>query len=520
MALFEAADRELAEKYAELVTINPFAPDWVKKERELLGDDSQETPPVYAWHPGWGMWGPMDHFPNVADVGDRIDEAVGRVAERLRSGGQPADPRELALYEEIALYSLYRHHGLALDEYIEAADKGEKRPELGPICAGFKQRFAALFGGRGMRYPLGHPVEHLFACFYQLRRAFYHIFNTIVGTSQAVARLRAAVWQSIITHDMKAWSRSLYRHMKDFPTLISGPSGTGKELVARAIGRSQYIPFDPKRGAFAVDFTGVFHPVNLAALPATLVESELFGHKKGSFTGAVEDREGVLEACQPGGAVFLDEVGELPAETQVKLLRVLQSRGFQRLGENAGRAFRGKVVAATNRDLAAEVRAGRLREDFYYRLCADRITTPSLREQLADRPEDLPVMAAYICRRVAGEEEAARLAREVVGWIEKHLGRDYAWPGNFRELEQCVRSYAIRKEYHPLPTPARPGSPLDAFADDVRQGRLTAAQLERRYCTLVFARAGSYQEAARLLECDWRTLRAKIDREFLRSLRG
>ena len=119
-----------------------------------------------------------------------------------------------------------------------------------------------------------------------------------------------------------------------------------------------------------------------------------------------------------------------------------------------GQEFLGKIIAATNRDLVAEMQARRFREDFYYRLCADQITTPSLREQLDDRPEDLPVMVEFVCRAVVGEEKAAGFAREVVGWIEQHL-RGYAWPGNFRELEQCVRSYTIRKQYHPV-QPARP----------------------------------------------------------------
>jgi transcriptional regulator with AAA-type ATPase domain len=512
MALFHAAERELAEKVSELVVCNPFLPEWRDKERRLLGRDDPAAPPVYAWQPGWGL------FAEAAHLGEQIDTLVDRARARL-AAGIAATPRELALYEDVAMYRLYRHHGGGLDEYIDAAVQRLSRPDLSAMWADFAADFAALFDRPARRFPMGHAADHLFACFFQLRRAFYHIFHAIVGASTAASRLRGAVWQSVVTHDMRGWSRSLYRHMKDFPTLISGPSGTGKELVARAIGRSQYIPFAARRPAFEVDFTEVFHPLNLAALPAALIESELFGHKKGSFTGAVQDREGVLEACHACGVVFLDEVGELPAEAQVKLLRVLQSRTFQRVGDNAARTFQGKIVAATNRDLVREVQAGRLREDFYYRLCADRITTPSLREQLADRPEDLAVMVEYICRGVAGEEEAARLAAEVVAWVEGHLGRAYAWPGNFRELEQCVRSFAIRKEYHPLPAPALPGSPLDAFADEVRHGRLSAAELERRYCTLVFARAGGYQEAARRLGCDWRTLRGKVDRDFLRSLR-
>ena len=188
---------------------------------------------------------------------------------------------------------------------------------------------------------------------------------------------------------MRRCRRSLYSRMGDFTTLISGPSGTGKELVARAIGLSRFIPFDPVAQRFADDLAGSFHALNLSALSSTLIESELFGHRRGTFTGTVGDRIGWLEVCRPLGAVFLDEIGELEPGIQVKLLRVLQTRTFQRLGETTDRTFHGKLIAATNQDLASKIEDGSFREDFYYRLCSDIITTPSLREQLDDSPQDL-----------------------------------------------------------------------------------------------------------------------------------
>ena len=131
-------------------------------------------------------------------------------------------------------------------------------------------------------------ASHLFACFFQIRRAFDLIFRHIIGASRPAANLRATVWQSIFTHDMRRYRRSLYRRMHDVTTLVTGPSGTGKELVARAIGLSRYIPFDPDREMFVADLDGSFHALNLSALSPTLIESELFGHRKGAFTGALE----------------------------------------------------------------------------------------------------------------------------------------------------------------------------------------------------------------------------------------
>ena len=212
---------------------------------------------------------------------------------------------------------------------------------------------------------------------FQIRRAFDLIFRHIVGASRPAADLRAAVWQSIFTHDMRRYRRSLYRRMHDVTTLITGPSGTGKELVARAIGLSRYIPFDPDREAFVGTIAGSFHALNLSALSPTLIESELFGHRKGAFTGALEDRVGWLESCPPHGTVLLDEIGEVDAAIQVKLLRVLQTREFQRIGETTPRAFRGKLIAATNRDLETAMHAGRFREDLLmnFRLCMVLIGT-------------------------------------------------------------------------------------------------------------------------------------------------
>ena len=229
---------------------------------------------------------------------------------------------------------------------------------------------------------------------------------------------------------MRRYRRSLYRRMHDVTTLVTGPSGTGKELVARAIALSRYIPFDSQREMFVTNLDGAFHALNLSALSPTLIESELFGHRKGAFTGALEDRVGWLESCPPLGTVLLDEIGELDASIQVKLLRVLQTREFQRIGETTPREFKGKLIAATNRDLDAEMRAGRFREDLYYRLCADLIATPSLRDQLRDSPDELPNLVLFVSERVVGADEASDLADEVLACIERDLGADYAWPGN------------------------------------------------------------------------------------------
>src|SRR5205807_3458271 len=134
--------------------------------------------------------------------------------------------------------------------------------------------------------------------------------------------------------------------------------------------------------AFEADGEQAFFPINISALSPTLVESELFGHRRGAFTGAIADRKGWLETCPASGSVFLDELGDLDPEIQVKLLRVIETRTFHPVGDTASRQFQGKLIAATNRNLAADIPKGRFREDLYYRLCSDQIATPSLAEQV------------------------------------------------------------------------------------------------------------------------------------------
>jgi DNA-binding NtrC family response regulator len=215
----------------------------------------------------------------------------------------------------------------------------------------------------------------------------------------------------------------LVQHLSesDATVLITGESGTGKELVARALHENS-----PRRG-------GRFVAVNCGAIPADLLESELFGHVRGAFTGAVRDREGRFELAA-GGALFLDEVGDLPLPLQVKLLRVLQERTFERVGENRTRRTDARIIAATNRDLKREMAEGRFREDLLYRLRVVPIALPPLRA----RREDIEPLARYLLARVESRHgRSLRLSSDAL-----RLLLDYPWPGNARELENALE-YAV-----------------------------------------------------------------------------
>ena len=243
--------------------------------------------------------------------------------------------------------------------------------------------------------------------------------------------LRAQLGQAPWFEEILAQSAALKRVLEtieqvattDATVLITGETGTGKELLARAVHRRS-----PRA-------RGPFIKVNCAAIPDTLLASELFGHERGAFTGAIERRKGRFEQAH-GGTLFLDEIGELPQEMQVLLLRVLQEREFERLGGKDTLHVDVRLVAATNRVLAEDVRAGRFRSDLYYRLNVFPVHVPALRE----RPEDLAPLVAHFAEKYGTRfgRKIARIDRQTLDLLQSH-----SWPGNVRELENVVERAVI-----------------------------------------------------------------------------
>jgi formate hydrogenlyase transcriptional activator len=233
-------------------------------------------------------------------------------------------------------------------------------------------------------------------------------FDEIVGTSSALQRILSLVAKVAPT---------------DASVLVTGETGTGKELIARAIHRQS------RRSSRA------FVSVNCAAIPRDLIASELFGHEKGSFTGAVQRRVGRFELAE-GGTIFLDEVGELPMETQIALLRVLQEHEFERVGGTRSIRTNVRVIAATNRNLQVAMQAGTFRSDLFYRLNVFPIDMPPLRE----RREDIPVLVEYFV-----DHCARKVGKNIKGITKESLDllRSYTWPGNIRELQNVIERSVI-----------------------------------------------------------------------------
>jgi transcriptional regulator with PAS, ATPase and Fis domain len=284
----------------------------------------------------------------------------------------------------------------------------------------------------------------------------------------------------------------------DSSVLITGESGTGKEVLARHIHRLSRRAGRP------------FLAVNCGALPETLLESELFGHRAGAFTGAVQDRKGLFEQAS-GGSLLLDEVGEMPPSMQVKLLRALQEREIVRVGESQPRPVDIRVLAATNRHLPAEIRRGRFRDDLYYRLSVVEIEVPPLRE----RQQDLVPLARSLVERLAGTHgiKRARIDPRCYDYMTQ-----YPWPGNIRELSNTLerallmsRDGVVRPEHLPRPMLEPESAPA---APDRRPRSL--AEVEREHIEAVLRHTnGNRTEAARILGIGattlWRKMKAEAE---------
>jgi two-component system response regulator PilR (NtrC family) len=283
--------------------------------------------------------------------------------------------------------------------------------------------------------------------------------------------------------------------------LVTGESGTGKELVARAVHQRS-----PRSGA-------TFVPVNCGAIPEGLIESELFGHVKGAFTGAHGAREGLFQAAS-GGSLFLDEVGELPLALQVKLLRAIQDRRVRSVGADEDEEVDVRLIAATNRDLAAEVAAGRFREDLYYRLNVIQLRVPPLRE----RREDVVLLAEHFLRRFEAEHGRSHLdlSREAKRRLD-----EYDFPGNVRELENLIERAVTLSDgpevtLDALPAPLRPAQPALVADGPLPQAFSLEAHLagiEQQLIDRALQQAGGVKKnAAALLGLTFRQFRHRLKR--------
>ena len=469
------SEREIALAISAAAFVNPFSDDRERFERDL-----SEKVSAFAPHTEPGRWS---------------EGLAGWLAQLPKSkrnlNSLPIRDRELM--RVVFLFSTYHQFLQDLDGLITKQLEQENSARVP-----FAKQCLEILNGFGLD---DVESDRLFGIFYQLRRAHHFIVRGLKGDSASMKDFRRRLWNNVFTSDIRSYDQFLWNKMEDFSTLLLGETGSGKGTAAAAIGRSGFIPFVRSQNAFAESFNRTFIALNLAQFPESLLEAELFGYRKGAFTGAVESHDGVFARCSPHGAIFLDEIGEVAPPVQVKLLNVLQERVFSPVGSRQTQRFAGRVIAATNKNLDQLRSTRNFREDFFYRISSDIIEVPTLRQRLQESPHELDLLLESILHRLTGSSGMLKTIHEK---IEKTPGPNYCWPGNVRELEQAIRRILLTGSYQPR-VPSTESSE-DDFAKRCIDIQLTAEELMQRYAHLAYRKLGTRAAVARRLELDPRTV--------------
>ena len=438
----------------------------------------------------------LPHAERSALLGQRVAQVIQQLereglAHLDRHAGEDRDRMEVGF-----LFLIYQESFAELDAHIDRALAAAPSEGGDPIPFPGGARYLEQL--RTWGFPAEEASRYLAIC-YQLRRAHRFIDRGLVGRSAAMTELRRQLWNAAVSSDMRTYAKRLYDRMEDFSTLLLGETGAGKGRAAAALGRSGFIPFDEKRGTFRESFTRAFLSTNLSQFPEALLPSELFGHRKGAFTGAIDDHDGIFQRCSPYGSILLDEIGEVSIPVQIQLLRVLQERTFSPVGGTEELRFRGRVIAATNQSIDQRREEGEFRDDFYYRLSSDVITVPPLRDRLREEPEERAILVEALLERMLGGSDPALIDR-VLTALDQGVPADYAWPGNVRELEQAIRRILLTKRYVPKrSTPDLPWASTDGDPD--------VKTVIGDYCVHLYRRSGNQAEVARTTGLDRRTVR-------------
>ncbi len=470
----------------ETAFINPFSPKRQELNRKIAGTTGPKN-----------LTGENLLRKMINSVSERIKliESEKRGDLRLYTGEDRETIRVALLFD--TYYQFIDDFEALIKEQIKVGDD--------PCPVPFSNKVFALLEQRGFNT---EQSLHFFAFFYQLKRANFFIDQSLIGRSPSMKELRCHLWNNIFTYNTQWYEDFLWNRMEDFSTFILGETGTGKGTAAAAIGRSGYIPFDKKKGCFSESFASNFISINLSQFPESIIESELFGHKKGAFTGAVENHQGVFARCKPHGAIFLDEIGEISVPVQIKLLKVIQERTFQVVGSHQNLRFHGRVIAATNKPLDELRQQGHFRDDFFYRLCSDVISVPTLRLQIKEAPDTLIILLSHALNRIT-ETPTPDLQKFILRVLEKELPEDYAWPGNVRELEQAIRRVLLTNSYtgDSCNTPA---DLLGRLHHGIDNETFNAQEILSSYCTLLYQHCGTYEEVARKTKLDRRTVKKYV----------
>jgi len=484
MAHLTDEERRLCRLISETVTVNHFSDR--RKELDTLISGCSRS---------------VDSEKRLARVLSTLKSLI--VSLHLRGSLNPNDysGEDKVLIERLFFFELFHRFLREFDTHI--TDQIKSPSKTIPLSCGPK--IIETFLKYGMSEEEGAKYV---AIFFQLRRAYYFIGGQLKGTCPSMIKFREQLWNNVFTTDLDLYVTHLLGRMEEYATLIIGSTGTGKGAAASAIGKSGYIPYNTQTHHFKESFESSFRGINLSQYPENLLESELFGHRKGAFTGAVDMHHGIFDTCSPFGSILLDEIGDVSVPVQIKLLKVIQERKFSPVGSHETHQFRGRVIAATNRDLNQLRADGTFRDDFYYRLCSDTIVVPSLYQRIQEDENELPIMVEFLTNHIVGKY-APDVVDRVMSSIRKTLGKEYLWPGNVRELEQCIRSIIIGGSYMGDRVISRE-NPIQSLISN-NDSPISADELLSKYCFELYQKHGSYDAVGKVINLDRRTVKKYID---------
>ena len=497
-------EREFFSLVMNAVQANPFSEARQKTDLKIAGLFDDVSRPVV-----------LDA--TISEVKKRIARLIQEGRADIRAYREPDKTIMTATF----LFDFFHSYCDVFDQHILQQVKAYRAENWEPLPISFSGQALSDLAGKGFSRK---EALHFFSLSFQLRRAFFFIDQGLVGRSPCMIQLRESLWNNVFTSDLQFYNQYLWNRMEDFSTLILGETGAGKGTAANAIGRSGYIPFDEKKKRFSESFTKSFVALNISQFPENLIESELFGHKKGSFTGAVEEHKGVFSQCCPHGSIFLDEIGEVSVPIQIKLLKVLEERQFSPVGSRDTIRFKGRIITATNRSYGDLKNPSILRKDFFYRLCSDIIAVPPLRQRLQEDPAELGDLLENRVTRIVNDAPKS-LVTMLKNTIVNQLGARYPWPGNVRELEQYVRRILLSRdgniirEAETLRPPAETvdfsrnsgGAGISEIAARMSEGRVTAQDVLKAYCFYLHETLGNFGEVARRTRLDRRTVKKYRD---------
>ena len=415
MSVFTTDELPVLKALGGLIFTNPFTPERLQLEETILGRK----------RPGevWNMHSvTSDDISEIATLAESRAEQISR-----QIAGTKISRSDCEIIEPVMLYHLFEKYRFPMvKQMLEEAQS--TRCEY---YRAFEKDFKLFLDFPGRATPRNYEPAKTFAIFFQIHRAFYYIFDFIIGGSIAAGELRASIWQSIFTCDIHRWQRVMFDRMNQITTLIQGESGVGKEIAANIIHSNSTRGKKP------------LISINCAAIPENLLESELFGYSPGAFTGANKHgKAGIFETANTG-TLFLDEVVEIQPNMQSKLLRVLEERKIRRIGAANDIPVDVRIVAATNQNIKKFLEEGKLRNDLYFRLNSFEINIPPLRE----RREDIPELLNYYVKILS-----TKLNRKVKGFESNLIRRlqSYDFPGNVRELRNMVERAIILSDNETL----------------------------------------------------------------------